>query len=60
MIVKKKDGWHLLSSDGKKNIGGPYFSRDEAVKRERQVNFFKYLQKRDPARLKRIQKRSKQ
>jgi hypothetical protein len=57
MITKKKDGWHLMSSDGKKHIGGPYNSREEAVKRERQVNFFKYLQKRDPARLKKIQKR---
>lgn len=58
MISKKKDGWHLYSSDGSKHLGGPYSSRGEAVKRERQVLFFKYLQKRDPARLKKIQKRT--
>lgn len=42
-IVKRKDGWYLLSKDGKKKLGGPYGSKDGAVKRERQVQYFKHL-----------------
>lgn len=40
MIVKKKDGFHVVSESGK-NLGGPYKTRDEAEKRLRQVEFFK-------------------
>lgn len=41
MIVKKKDGYHLMSKDGAKHLGGPYKTREEAVAREKQVQFFK-------------------
>lgn len=41
MIVKKKDGYHVVSEKGK-NLGGPYKMREEAVKRLRQVEFFKH------------------
>lgn len=41
MIVKRKDGYHVVSEKGK-NLGGPYKTRDEAVKRLRQVEFFKH------------------
>ncbi len=39
-IVKRKDGWHVLSEKNK-NLGGPYKTKQEAVKRLRQVEFFK-------------------
>ena len=51
MIIKKKDGYYVLSeklhSDvlGKlkhRNLGGPYATREEAVKRLQQVEFFKH------------------
>ena len=41
MIVKKKDGYHVLSEKGK-NLGGPYKTRPEAAKRLRQVEYFKH------------------
>jgi hypothetical protein len=43
MIVKKKDGYYVLSKKTKKNLGGPYTKREEALKRLRQVEFFKHL-----------------
>jgi len=47
MIVKKHDGWHVESEtkgkDGKhKNLGGPYATKRQAVKRLREVEFFKH------------------
>ena len=42
MIVKKMDGYYVLSKKTGKNLGGPYKRRDEAVKRLRQVEFFKH------------------
>lgn len=41
MIIKGKDGWHV-HSEGGKNLGGPYRSRAEAVKRLQQVEYFKH------------------
>jgi hypothetical protein len=41
MIKKVKGGYQVLSESGKKNLGGPYKTRDEALKRLRQVEFFK-------------------
>jgi hypothetical protein len=41
MIVKKKDGYHVLSEKGK-NMGGPYKTLAEAKKRLRQVEYFKH------------------
>lgn len=42
MIVKRKDGYFVISEKAKKNLGGPYKTREEAVKRLRQVEFFKH------------------
>jgi hypothetical protein len=42
MIIKKKDGYHVLSEKTKRNLGGPYKTRAEALKRLRQVEFFKH------------------
>jgi len=42
MIVKKKAGYFVLSKKTRRNLGGPYKTRDEALKRLRQVEFFKY------------------
>lgn len=42
MIVKKKDGYYVLSKKTKRNLGGPYQKKDEALKRLRQVEFFKH------------------
>lgn len=52
MIVKKSDGYYVMSKrthkdskSGKtvhKNLGGPYKTRDEALKRLRQIEFFKH------------------
>jgi hypothetical protein len=42
MIRKVKNGYKVLSEDGKKNLGGPYKTRAEAQKRLRQVEFFKH------------------
>ena len=47
MIVKRKDGFHVMSEtkgkNGKrKNLGGPFKSRAQAVKRLGQVEFFKH------------------
>jgi hypothetical protein len=39
-IVKRKAGYHVVSKAGK-NLGGPYKSRDAAVKRLQQVEYFK-------------------
>lgn len=40
-VTKHKDGWHVMSEEGK-NLGGPYKSKEEAVKRLRQVEYFKH------------------
>jgi len=40
MIKKVKGGYRVLSSKGR-NMGGPYKTREEALKRLRQVEFFK-------------------
>ena len=42
MIKKVSGGYKVLSSDGKKNLGGPYKTLAEAKKRLRQVEFFKH------------------
>lgn len=43
MIVKKKDWYYVLSEKTRRNLGGPYKTRDEALKRLRQVEFFKHM-----------------
>jgi hypothetical protein len=42
MIKKVRGGYKVLSQDGKKNLGGPYKTKAEALKRLRQVEFFKH------------------
>lgn len=45
MIVKKRDGYYVLSEKSKRNLGGPYKTEKEAKKRLRQVEFFKHRKK---------------
>lgn len=40
MIVKRKNGYFVKSKEGK-DLGGPYKSRLEALRRLKQVEFFK-------------------
>ncbi len=40
-IVKRKDGWYVISEKTGRNLGGPYKTKEEAVKRLRQVEYFK-------------------
>ncbi len=42
MIVKRKDGYHVVSETTGRNMGGPYKTRAEALKRLRQVEYFKH------------------
>ncbi len=46
MIVKRKTGYFVLSEKTKRNLGGPYKNRADALKRLRQVEYFKHLGKR--------------
>lgn len=41
-IVKRKDGYHVISEKTGKNLGGPYKTKKEALKRLRQVEYFKH------------------
>jgi hypothetical protein len=45
MIVKRKDGFYVLSEKTKRNLGGPYGTHEEAAKRLRQVEYFKHVKK---------------
>jgi hypothetical protein len=40
MIIKRKDGYVVVSKSGKR-LGGPYSSKEGALKRLRQVEYFK-------------------
>ena len=42
MVVKRKDGWYVVSEKGKP-LGGPYTSKDKADKRLQQVEMFKAI-----------------
>jgi hypothetical protein len=42
MVKKVSGGYKVLSEDGKKSLGGPYKTKAEALKRLRQVEFFKH------------------
>ncbi len=42
MIAKRKQGYYVLSEKTRKSLGGPYRTRAEALKRLRQVEFFKH------------------
>lgn len=52
MIVKQNGKYHVKSEDGSKNLGGPYDTHEEAVKRLRQVEFFKHAAKHIVSKLK--------
>jgi len=45
MIKKVKEGYKVLSEKSGKNLGGPYKTREEAVKRLQQVEYFKHKKK---------------
>jgi hypothetical protein len=45
MILHKSDGFHVVSENGSKNLGGPYKTREEAVHRLQQVEFWKRQKK---------------
>ena len=40
MIVRRKNGWYVVSESGK-NLGGPYATRKEAKERLAEVEYFK-------------------
>ena len=43
MVIEKIKGkWFLYSRKTHKKLGGPYDTKDEAIKRERQVQYFKH------------------
>jgi hypothetical protein len=42
MIKKVKGGYQVVSEKSKKNLGGPYKTKEEAEKRLRQVEYFKH------------------
>jgi len=42
-IVHSKNGWTLFSKKTHKRLGGPYPSKEQAIKRERQVSYFKHM-----------------
>lgn len=42
MIVKKTKGYYVESEKTGRNLGGPYKTKKEALKRLRQVEFFKH------------------
>lgn len=44
-IVKKNKKYYLLSKKTGNNLGGPYDTKEKAGQRERQVQFFKHLNK---------------
>ena len=43
MIVRRKAGYYVLSEKTRRNMGGPYATREEAARRLRQVEYFKHL-----------------
>jgi len=45
MIIKRKAGYFVISETTRRNLGGPYKTRLEALKRLRQVEYFKHLKK---------------
>lgn len=42
-IVHSKNGWTLFSKKTHKRLGGPYPSKEQAIKREKQVTYFKHM-----------------
>jgi hypothetical protein len=46
VIVKRQEGFYLLSKDGSRKLGGPYETREEAAKREQLILRIVELKKR--------------
>lgn len=44
-MIKKSGGGYSLYSHKGKRLGGPYKSKGEAMRREKQVNYFKHKKK---------------
>jgi hypothetical protein len=42
IIKKSGSGYTVYSHDGKKKLGGPYPSKEQALRRLRQVEYFKH------------------
>jgi hypothetical protein len=42
MIKKTSKGYKVVSEKSGKNLGGPYKSKEQAVKRLQQVEYFKH------------------
>ena len=42
-IEHSEKGWTLFSKKTHKRLGGPYSSKEQAIKRERQVSYFKHM-----------------
>lgn len=42
MVVKTKEGWVVKSADGTQRLSKPYPTREEAVKRLQQIEYFKH------------------
>ena len=45
MIVKRPDGYHVISHTTGKNLGGPYATEEQAKHRLAQMRAFKYMHK---------------
>ncbi len=45
MIVKVKGGWRIKSDNGKKWLSGIYKTKEAAVKRLKQIEYFKHKSK---------------
>ena len=43
MIIRRKDGYFVISEKGKKKLGGPYKKRKDAELRLQQVEYFKRI-----------------
>ena len=43
MIIRRKDGYFVISEKGKKKLGGPYKKRKDAELRLQQVEYFKQI-----------------
>jgi archaeosine-15-forming tRNA-guanine transglycosylase len=43
VIIRRKDGYFVISEKGKKKLGGPYKKREDAVHRLQQVEYFKRI-----------------
>lgn len=40
-IIHRKDGWYVYNHDGTKILGGPYKTKKQALKRLKQIEYFK-------------------